>query len=84
MGDNVSAPVAADALYTALDDLMARAGALTAERRCAAAGLIPGRCMGVSVWVRRMSWTNKKRHTTSSICQYHAAAPKPKVVKEKK
>lgn len=34
MGDNVSAPVAADALYTALDDLMARAGALTAERRC--------------------------------------------------
>lgn len=33
MGDNVSAPVAADALYTALDDLMARAGALSAERR---------------------------------------------------
>lgn len=35
MGDNVSAPVAADALYTALDDLMARVGALSAERRCA-------------------------------------------------
>jgi hypothetical protein len=35
MGDNMSAPVAADALYTALDDLMARVGALSAERRCA-------------------------------------------------
>lgn len=33
MGDNVSAPVAADALYTALDDLMARTSALSAERR---------------------------------------------------
>ena len=31
--NNVSPPVAAEALYGALDDLMARAGALTAERR---------------------------------------------------
>ena len=34
-GEAVAAPLAADALYTALDDLMARAGALSAERRCA-------------------------------------------------
>ena len=33
--NNVSPPVAAEALYAALDDLMARAGALTAERRWA-------------------------------------------------
>ncbi len=31
--NNVSPPVAAEALYGALDDLMARAGALTSERR---------------------------------------------------
>ena len=31
--NNVSPPVAAEALYAALDDLMARAGALTAERK---------------------------------------------------
>ena len=31
--NNVSPPVAAEALYAALDDLMARAGALTAGRR---------------------------------------------------
>ena len=35
--NNVSPPVAAEALYAALDDLMARAGALTAERRCSSA-----------------------------------------------
>lgn len=32
--NNVSPPVAAEALYSALDDLMAHAGAMTAERRC--------------------------------------------------
>lgn len=37
--NNVSQPVAAEALYAALDDLMARAGALTAERRYSPASL---------------------------------------------
>lgn len=31
--NNVSPPVAAEALYSALDDLMAHAGAMTVERR---------------------------------------------------
>ncbi|CAL8465716.1 g5252 [Coccomyxa elongata] len=58
MGDNVSAPVAADALYTALDDLMARAGALSAERRqrleagrqqqAAAAAVQPTSCLAAA------------------------------------